>query len=371
MKVCMDIQAAIGQTAGVGRYARTLAEGLGEQAGTDRLSLFYFDFRGNTRTFSAPGASIKRIQWCPGRLAQKAWKTIKWPPFDMLAGPADLYFFPNFVAPPVRKGRSVVAIHDMSHVRFPQFAEERNLRYLNGRLADSARRADAIITISHFSAGEISEVLGIGRDRIFPIYPGISEDFKPPDPGSVATRLPALGISQPYLLTVGTLEPRKNIPMLIEIFEKMDTFKGMLVIAGMPGWKTEPILQRIRQSPRADEIMWLRYVDHADLLALYNGAKAFATTSFYEGFGFTPLEAMACGAPVVSATAGSLREALGEGAVLIDDYDPDRWVEALNRLLTEPDARRHRIERGLKWVQRYAWSDTIRQTWEVFRKVAS
>ncbi len=367
----MDIQSAVGQTAGVGRYTRTLAEGLGAQAGTDSLSLFYFDFRGNAQTLPAPGARIQRIRWCPGRLVQKAWKTIQWPPFDLLAGPADLFFFPNFVAPPVRKGRSVVAIHDMSHVRFPQFAEERNLRYLNARLAESARRADAILTISRFSAGEISEVLDIDPARIFPIYPGIGEPFQPPDPGAIDAQLSTLGIRQPYLLTVGTLEPRKNIPLLIEIFEKLDKFKGSLVIAGMPGWKTEPIIDRIRRSPRARDIVWLRYVDQAALPALYRGAAAFVLTSFYEGFGFPPLEAMACGAPVVSATAGSLREALGEGAVLMDDYNPDRWVAALNRLLTDPEARARSIERGQAWVQRYAWRHTIRQTWDVFRKVAS
>lgn len=370
VRICIDIQSAIAQRAGVGRYTRELVYHLGTTAGDDQLLLFYFDFKRRGTPFETPNSTHRVVNWCPGRLAQQAWKTIHWPPFDLFAGRADLYHFPNFILPPVRRGKTVVTIHDMSFLRLPQFADERNQKYLSARIHDTVRRADAIITDSAFSASEIKALLKVDPARVFPIHLGIEPSFTVQDKAAIRPVLSRLGLNRPYLLSVGTLEPRKMFPFLIEVFEKMTAFDGDLVIAGMPGWKYEPILQRIQDSPRAASIRWLNFVEDADLPSLYAGAELFMFTSIYEGFGFPPLEAMACGTPVLAAARGPLREVLGAGATLMEDFDSGLWADKAGAILSDPDCRRMMADYGRSQASTYSWKNTAMKTWDVYRRVA-
>ena len=338
--------------------------------GRDTLTLFYFDFMRRGRPFPVDGAAFKPVRWCPGRVAQLAWKKLNWPPFRLFAGDADVYHFPNFVLPPLsRRATSVVTIHDMSFLRFPEFAEKKNLAYLSGKIRGTVSRADAVITDSRFSADEIQELLHVPQDRLFPIHLGVDEAFSPRSPNEVRTVLSDLSISQPYILTVGTLEPRKNVPFLLDVFEKLNEFQGTLVIAGMRGWKYEPILRRIRESSRADHVRYLEYVAEEQLPALYTGAEMLAITSLYEGFGLPPLEAMACGTPVLSSAGGSLAEVLDGGAVVLDEFDADLWVERAGELLFDEQACRRWTERGTSHAAQYQWGETARRTVEVYREV--
>jgi glycosyltransferase involved in cell wall biosynthesis len=369
MRVCIDVQSAISQLAGVGRYTKLLVQNLDSVAGGNTFVLFYFDFLRKGTPFKVPGATHKAIRWCPGRFVQAAWKTIGWPPFDFFAGAADVYHFPNFILPPMRKGKSVVTIHDMSFVRFPQFAEEKNLRYLTAKIHDTVNRADAIITDSQFSADEIKSLLKVDPSKIFAVHPGISSDFSAPPRHQISKTLSEFNLDRPYILTVGTLEPRKNIQFLIEVFERLSGFDGYLVLAGMRGWKYEAIIERIKNSSCASRIKMLNHVDDSRLPALYAGAELFVITSLYEGFGFPPLEAMACGTPVVSSTGGSLPEVLGNGAVLVDGFDAEKWVSHIRNALTDSDTRRRLQESGCAQAAKYRWAETARKTWEVYKKV--
>lgn len=370
MRICLDIQAWIAQRAGVGRYTRMLAEHLGRLCTEDELRLFYFDFQRRGVLFPAPNAVHQPIRWCPGRLVQKAWKTLDWPPFEWFAGPADIYHFPNFILPPLRSGRAVVTVHDASFARLPQFAEERNLKYLTARIRDTLERADAVITDSAFGAVELRELFSVPADRLFPIYPGIAPEMTRPPPETVARLRSELSLDRPYLLTVGTIEPRKNLVFLVEIFERLASFQGLLVVAGMPGWRFEPILERMRASARARDIRYVRYVTDEQLPALYAGAEAFLFPSLYEGFGFPPLEAMACGTPVVSSAGGSLGEVLGDAAVIVRGSDAGRWAEEVARVLSTPTLRKDLEARGLRHASKYPWEETARRTLDVYRKAA-
>lgn len=366
MKVCVDVQAAVSQRAGVGRYTKALVEHLGAAAGEDTLNLFYFDFKGHGEPLKTSNAQVCRTRWFPGRLAQFAWKTVSWPPFDMFAGPADVYHFPNFIIPPLSRGRSVVTIHDASFLRFPEMAETRNLRFLQSRIRETVRRADAIITDSQFSANEIVTLLGAPPDRVHVIYPGVAQGFAPVDQASAAELLQPLDVRRPFVLTVGTIEPRKNTQFLIEVFEKMKGFDGMLAIVGMPGWKCRPIMDRMANSSRAKDIRYLSYVSDKQLLALYARTELFMFPSIYEGFGFPPLEAMACGAPVISSAAASLPEVLGDAALIVDDFDPNRWAELATSRLGD----RSMTEKGKNHVSKYTWHKAAQDTWKIYRKAA-
>ncbi|MEM7394208.1 MAG: glycosyltransferase family 1 protein [Verrucomicrobiota bacterium] len=370
MKVCIDIQSAIAQRAGVGRYTKSLVEHLGPAAEGDELRLFYFDFKRKGLSFPVNGAREKAVRWLPGRLAQKAWKELGWPPFDWFSGRADLFHFPNFIRPPLSSGRSVVTIHDVSFLRVPETTEERNLEYLNAQIRRTVDHADAIITDSEFSSREMQELLKLKPKQIFPIHLGLDPAISRPAPAAMADHLFALNLDRPYLLTVGTLEPRKNHLFLLDLFERLESFDGDLVIAGMRGWKYEPILERMKNSSRAENIRYLEFVPDKYLASLYAGAQLFLFPSIYEGFGFPPLEAMACGAPVVSASAGSLAEVLGEAARVIDGHDLEAWTESVSALLNDEDEKARMREAGCEHARTFQWSETARQTWEVYRTVA-
>ena len=367
MRVSIDIQAAIAQRAGVGRYTKSLVEHLGPFTGSDELNLFYFDFKRKGVPFSVPSAVQRAVRWCPGRIVQKAWKTIHWPPFNWLAGKADVYHFPNFIRLPLTKGKSVVTLHDIAFIRYPQTLEPRNLKYLTAQIKQTVQNSDRIIAVSEFTSREIHELLGVSQDRIVVIHEGLSDGFARPVKSLVDEARRTLKLERPYLLMVGTMEPRKNMAFLVEVFEKLSDFDGDLVIAGKYGWKYEPILKRIIQSPRANRIRHLEYVDEQFMPALYAGAELFVFPSLYEGFGFPPLEAMACGTPVLSSTGGSLPEVLGEAADFVPEYHSDAWVEKVRKLLSDKARRMELILGGAELVKKYSWDEIARKTWDVYR----
>jgi glycosyltransferase involved in cell wall biosynthesis len=369
MRVCVDIQAGIAQVAGVGRYTRELVARLGPLAAPGELSLFHFDFRGRGMPFPVPGAVESACRWVPGRVAQGAWKTIGWPPYDWFAGRADVYHFPNFILPPLHRGRSVVTIHDVAFLRHPETIEPRNYRHLTSRIRSTVERSDAIITVSAFTAREIRDLLGVPDGKIHPIASGLGGSMCRPPPDEVARIRKRLGLDRPYLLSVGTLEPRKNYVFLVDVFEKLKAFDGDLVIAGMRGWKDEPILARMRASGRSDRIRYLEFVPDADLPGLYAGADLFICPSLYEGFGFPPLESMACGTPVLSSSAGSLPEVLGDAAVLVDRFDAEEWSGRVECLLADGAVRADLAARGMRRAAGYSWERTARRTWEVYSRV--
>lgn len=370
MKVCLDIQASLGQRAGVGRYVRELLAHLGAEAGTDELSAFYFDFKRTGLEAPPPGAELRACRWMPGRVAQAAWKRLGFPPFDWFAGAADLYHFPNFIRPPLSRGkRSVVTIHDVSFLRMPETTEARNLAWLSAEIRQTAEKADAILTDSRFSAREICELLEVPPEKVFPVWLGVTPFGPPATEESVARMRRSLGLEKPYLLMVGTIEPRKNIPFLVKVYEALKEFDGDLVLAGGLGWKTGPALRAISESPRRGGIQLLKHLSDAQLSALYAGAAAFVFPTRYEGFGFPPLEAMGRGAPVVSARNSSLPEVLGDAAAWVEGYDAEEWARQLRAVLGDP-ARAARLRAaGFEQAKKFTWAETAQKTWAVYRQL--
>ena len=373
MKVCVDLQAGLGQTGGIGRYVRELFRHLGREAGKgEEAEGFCFDFHRRYRGAEwANGGRVRACRWMPGRVAQAAWKRLHAPPYDWFAGEADVYHFPNFVRPPLGKGkRSVVTIHDLSFMRMPETTETKNLAWLTGEIRRTAETADAILTDSRFSAGEIHECLGVGESRIFPVWLGLDSFPEPPGEAEAAALRRELGLERPYLLMVGTLEPRKNIPFLVKVFEEMRDFDGDLALVGALGWKTEGILSAIENSPRRDRIRRLGGIRDDQLAAVYAGAAAFVFPSRYEGFGFPPLEAMARGVPVVCARNSSLPEVLGDAPQWVDGFDAVDWADAVREVLGDAGRRKTMRVAGLAQARRFTWAETTRRTWEVYRRVA-
>ncbi len=373
MKIALHLQPAVTQQAGIGRYTRELATHLLPLLDDEtKLRLDFFDFRREARIPPAlqHHQDIHPMRWIPGGLIQKAWNHLSFPPYDWVHGRADVYHFTNFLAAPCKTGKRVVSIHDLSFIRFPQYTEPKNLQYLKKGIYRTASQADAIITISHFSAKEIATFLSVPEERIFTTHLGVSESFQKPSPKHIEEFRMRNSIIRPYLLTVGTVEPRKNLTFLIELFEQMTNYDGDLLIAGGLGWRYEPILQRIQASPRAKNIRRIGYIPDEDLPALYANADAFLLPSFYEGFGLPPLEAMACETPVIASSGGSLREVLQDGAIVLDCYDIDLWREAVTNILSNNSARNDLIQRGSRVASQYTWAQTAAQTLDVYRNIS-
>ena len=355
MRICLDYQPAVAQGAGIGRYTRMLARGLlPALAPEDSLRLFFCDFRRKAPPDPVPGAEARAFRLLPGAVMQKLWTKLGAPAFDRFSGPADVFHFTNFVARPVRRGRVAVSIHDMSFERFPEFAEARNRAYLHANVARTVERADAVITDSEFSRREIEELLPASRGKVHATALGISPDFRPAPPERVAEVRAKLGLERPFLLDVGTPEGYD------------------LVVAGAPGWRCEPIFARFAEAERRfpGRLHYVRYVPDGLLDALYTACSLFAIPSFYEGFGFPPLEAMACGAPVLSSDGGSLPEVLGGAAEIVRGFDADEWAAAALRLLREdPAARAERAIAGRAHAASFTWERCARETLAVYRSL--
>ncbi len=370
MLISLDYQPAVQQRAGIGRYTRLLGQYLPQFMDKgDKLRLFYFDFKRKADKPVAPGAEIKVCRLAPGRLFEQLWKRRLPPDYDLLAGKADLYHFPNFIIPPISdKAKTVVTICDMSFMRHPECAEARNLAYVTKRIASTIDRADSIITISEFSKAEIEHYFPASKGKVTSIYLGLDQGLLAPQRPVAQETLTRLGLTKPYLLAVGTIEPRKNYPFLIDAFDALNADVD-LVIAGNPGWKYEPILERIRTSSKASRIHLLNYVCDKDLAALYAGAELFVITSLYEGFGFPPLEAMQCSLPVVSSVGGSLQEVLGDAAEIVEGFNAGEWAAAIEKNLADSDLRAKRVALGLETAKRYRWEETAKETASLYKKI--
>lgn len=368
----MDYQPAVAQCAGIGRYTRLLATEIGKiLSPEDALRLFYFDFRRNADVGGvAKNTTLVPFRALPGAVVQRAWRHADFPPFDWFAGAADVFHFTNFMARPVRRGKSVVSIHDMSFERFPEFAEAKNLRYLRAGIRDTVRRADAIITISKFSATEIEEFFPEACGRVRTTYLGISDDFTRANDAEIADVKKRLGLSRPFMLTVGTIEPRKNLEFLVDVFERVAESGLDLVVAGAPGWKCEPIMARFENSRFRDRLHYVRFVPDGCLAALYSAAEVFVTPSHYEGFGFPPLEAMACGTPVISSAGGSLPEVLGDAARVVPGFDAEAWADAVQRVCGDTALRTAMTDAGVARSREFRWSRTAAETLAIYRDVA-
>ena len=372
MKICLDYQPAVTQRAGIGRYTRVLAEQLPALMNPeDSLKLFYFDFKGKGEQPSnlPSNVSIKRFRLCPGAIMQKLWNYSSFPSFDMLAGNADIYHFTNFLSRPVNKGKVVASIHDMSFMRYPEFTEEKNLAYLTRGIKRTIDSADAIITISKFSAEEIEYFFPSAKGKVFYSHLGIAQNFSPSSVEEVDAVKQKYKLERPYVITVGTIEPRKNHLLLVDAFEQIAAQGIDLVVVGGIGWKSDKIMERLTTSKFAPQIHVLNHLGDGELPALYSGASAFALPSYYEGFGFPPLEAMGCGTPVVSAPGGSLKEVIEDAGIIVEDYNADAWATELMRAITDTELRKSLINKGLLHIKKFTWDKTVADTLKVYENI--
>ena len=289
---------------------------------------------------------------------------------------AQVTHFFNYIVPPHVAGKKIVTVHDMVYKTFPETVRGRTRYMLDTGLKKSMKRADRIVTDSEFSKQEIIRYFPQFADKIRVVYCGVDTGRFHPVTDEVKIRevKQKYGIDRGYFLYLGTVEPRKNLERLMEAYDRFcqgKTEPPYLVLAGGKGWLDSGIYRKVEELGRKDTVLFTEYVPDAEICPLMCGALAFVFPSIYEGFGMPPLEAMACGVPVLTTHAASLPEVVGEDAVVTDPYAVEEIADGLERLYTDETLRKKLSEAGLKRAAQFTWERSAQQLYAVYQEVCS
>ena len=387
MKVALDATPLLGPRTGVGRYVAGLAEALAGLAGPEpeSVALVPFSWRG-TGDLAAAAPSGPRVRLgrrrAPARLLQTAWGRLPLPPVEWLSGQVDVFHATNFVAPPTRRAATVVTIHDLTYLRFPEMVTDASARYRQ-LVPRALRRGAVVCTPTAAVATEVAAEYDLPPDRIVVTPLGVDPTWRqatPPTPTWLATH----GLPDRYLLFVGNREPRKNLTTLLTAYRHLlastvarvgdgpTATEGAgattmptvppLVLVGPPGWGAT--LDTAGLPP--DAIRTPGYLPQADLVQVVAGATALVVPSWYEGFGLPALEALACGTPVVASDLPAHREVLGDQADLVPPDDPAALADALARTLDDPGDERRRAARRTR-AAGFTWENCAQATLSAYQ----
>ncbi len=399
LRVAVDVTPAVTQGAGIGRVARHLAYALPLlDRETQFTYLYATEGRGGVIPAGflpvpdAPEGDLRLPATAPGygpagnvtfkRLPlPAAWMTRLWHrarvpvPVEQFTGAVDCYHALDYVAPRVRHARLLVTVHDLSFLAVPRYAEPSLASYLAGIVPRVVRRADRVLAVSAFTAREVVERLDIPPERVSVVPNGVEGRFRPYPPGERAEARAAVArlvgsADRPYLLAVGTLEPRKNYPTLLRAYARLREagLPHALVIAGRQGWQFGPVFDTLQELRLAGDVQFGSPPD--DLLpALYNAADAVVAPAWYEGFGLSVLEGLACGAPVVASDIPPHREVAGDAAWYADPGDAPAVAEAITAALNADDrTRATRRAIGLGRAATMGWGDAARALLGVYHQ---
>lgn len=287
----------------------------------------------------------------------------------------ELFHGTNFDVPLWRPCATVLTIHDLSHLLHPETHERRRVRRMRRRLPVMARAADAIITPTESVRREVCEHLKTSAEKVFAIPEAARACFRPLTYAEAADGRRRLGVGDDFLLVVGTLEPRKNLSVLLSAFEEVTRARPQdstkLVIAGGRGWLSNSLFAALAKSPARDRLLLTDYLHDEDLRSLYASCRAFIYPSIYEGFGLPPLEAMACGAPVIASRTPAVAETTGGAALLFDPKSVSELTQSILELLddkTGENACRALSTAGQQRASEFSWERTARLTWSVYQE---
>ena len=399
LRVCIDVSAAVHHRAGLGRYAHELVKGLVglgrgeafsqetrssempaptkapsgrpsfENASPLRLSIFYHQ-RGEAH-LDPPIDQLPRITT---RLSVRPWRLATALAYftdfgmDRLFGDAQVFHATEHLLPRLRRIRSVFTLHDLIFQFDPDSHKPLNIAFLKTLMPRFLKAADAIIAVSECSKRDAVRLYGVPTDKIRVIYEGVDPKFTPiTDPIRLAKVRADYRLPDHFILHLGSIEPRKNLPLLFEAIQQLPT---PLVVAGKLGWLTEPILAKVKELGLEDRVTFTGFIEDDDLPALISAASVVALPSRYEGFGLPVLEAMACGTPVVASNAASLPEVGGEAALYAWPDDVRSWIHLLQQATTDEELRSSMREKGFRQAMKFSWETMTRETVEVYRQVA-
>jgi len=283
----------------------------------------------------------------------------------------DLLHALAFVTPLLSPCPAVVTVYDLSFLLYPESFKRFKRFYLGTFTRLSARKARRIITISESTKRDVVRLLGVSPEKVEVVYCGIDDAFHPLAEDQAAALRSKRGLPERFVLFVGTIEPRKNIGRLIEAYARLRSASSRgvkLVIGGAKGWLYEDVFARVEELGLEGQVMFPGYIPASELPLWYNAAELFVYPSLYEGFGLPPLEAMACGTPVITANTSSLPEVVGEAGLTVDPLDVEGLAEAMRRVLGNEALQQEMRERGLQRAKGFSWMKTAQETMQVYKR---
>lgn len=368
MRVAIDATPLLDVPTGVVVFTRELLERLSRR---DDLELVAYGLTRRYRTELARRlpAGVRPTGWpVPARSMLALWRRVPFPPVDAWTGRVDVVHGPNYVVPPTRHGVALMTIHDLTCVRFPELCDAYTRRYPD-QIAAALRRGAHVHTVSATIAAEVTDHFTVPADRVHVVHNGVSA----PPPGDPA-RGRRLAGGAPFVLALGTIEPRKDLVSLVRAFDAVAaTLPGeglRLVLAGKRGWGWEQLDAAVADAAHRDRIVQLGWVDDQSRADLLHAAHVLAYPSVYEGFGLPPLEAMLAGVPVVTTTAGALPEIVGDAAVQVPVGDVDKLADALLRVVQDDALRGRLVRDGMARARSYSWDACAQGVTEVYQRIA-
>jgi glycosyltransferase involved in cell wall biosynthesis len=364
MRLALDATPLLGPRSGVGEVVHGIVPELARRPDVD-LVAYALTWRGRQHLAAAlpPGVHPATRPY-PARAVRQAWLRSEHPHVERWTGRVDVVHATNYVGPPTKAGE-VVSVYDLGFAHSPAFVTADALDYPE-LLRRAVRRGAWFHTTSDFVRDEVLEMFAVPAERVVRVYPGI-----PPIVGGDAARGRLLAGAERYVLAIGTIEPRKNYPMLVQAF---DAVAGcvpelVLVVAGGRGWGADAFDAATAAAHHRDRVHAPGYVSATDRRDLLAGASVLAFPSHYEGFGFPPIEAMVAGVPVVTTRAGAVPEVVDDAALLVGPDDVDALASALHTVLTDDDVRRSLVARGHERHGAFSWTRTVDGLLDLYRAV--
>src|SRR3990172_11087686 len=377
MRIAIDVSPAVHHHAGFGRYAHELLVALTHVAPSHTYNVFYYAPRGDER----PAPPLDHLPARAIRLPAKPWRMavlladFGGAPMDCWLPAGDVIHATDHFLRLVRGARTVFTIHDLIYRFYPEHHLPLNRWYLSLMLPRFMRRADAIIAVSENTRRDVLRLIPeIPEEKISVVYEGVSPIYRPIRDAVELSRVRTrYHLPDRFILALSTIEPRKNLPMLLEAYHALSQQRPdtpPLVLAGRSGWLYAPTFEKAHALGLEQHLCVTGWITEEDMPALISMAEAFAYPSLYEGFGLPPLEALACGAPVICSNASSLPEVIGDAGLLVSPHDVKAWVEALQRVLTDPSLRAELCARGLARARQFTWEAAARKTLAVYQAVS-
>jgi glycosyltransferase involved in cell wall biosynthesis len=366
VRIGIDARLIFYHQAGIGQYILRLTQALAQIDRDDAFTLF---ISRKDRTSRVAQINFKQQRlWTPSHHRFERWTmSLELAPFAL-----DVLHSPDFIPPTWTRCPSVITMHDLAFLLYPRFLTRESARYY-GQVDLAARHADHIIAVSESTKRDTIRLLGVPESKITVIYEAAHPLFAPLEIEQAHAFVQArYNLPANFILFVGTIEPRKNLPTLLRAFKRLrENYKAeaVLAIAGKRGWLVEEVDQVIAELQLGNAVRFLGGVQNEELVHLYNAARLFVLPSFYEGFGLPPLEAMACGTPVIVSNVSSLPEVVGDAGLLIAPDDVEELAVAMSRVLTDDKLRREMRDKGLVRAQTFSWQRAARETLAVYRRV--
>lgn len=348
-------------------------------SGTDRIKFEFFSLRNHDRKLARIEPYL--MDNCEINMSRfsgfvyKAVSTFIPLPYSWFFGKgSDITHFFNYIVPPFVHGKKVVTIHDMVYKAFPETMNSKTRILLNLAMNKSMKRADAVVTDSEFSRSEIIKYFPQYRDKVEVVPCGVDCDmFKPIQDRSIIEKVKANhNIKGKYFLYLGTLEPRKNLTRLVKAYEILSRRKEdcpLLVLAGGKGWLYDEIFEEVNKSGLGDKVIFTQYIPGEEICPLMNGSEAFVFPSLYEGFGMPPLEAMACGTPVIVSGSASLPEVVGDCGLIVDAYSEESIADAMGKIADNEELRKQLSEKGIIRAREFSWKKSAEKLYTIYERL--